>query len=42
MDTSEESAAFAAESPALSTMTWNHCPRSMEYSPTGSEVLTEV
>jgi hypothetical protein len=23
---------FANESPALSTMTWNHCPRSLEYS----------
>jgi hypothetical protein len=31
MDTSEESAAVAAESPALSTMPWNHCPLWVEY-----------
>jgi CxxC motif-containing protein len=31
VDTCEESAAVAAESQALSTMAWNHCPRSMEY-----------
>jgi hypothetical protein len=26
-----ESAAIAADFAALSTMAWNHCPRSMEY-----------
>jgi hypothetical protein len=31
VDTRAETAASAADSPALSTMAWNHCPRSMEY-----------
>jgi hypothetical protein len=31
MDTREESAAIAADSLALSTMAWNHCPFWMEY-----------
>ena len=31
MDSSEESAAVAADSPALSTMVWNHCPLWVEY-----------
>jgi len=34
VDTREESAAVAADSLALSTMAWNHCPRSLEYAAT--------
>jgi hypothetical protein len=32
VDNQEESAAAAADFAALSTMAWNHRPRSMEYS----------
>jgi hypothetical protein len=31
VDTRTESAAIAADFVALSTMAWNHCPRSMEF-----------
>jgi hypothetical protein len=31
VDTLAESVADAADPPALSTMAWNHCPRSLEY-----------
>jgi hypothetical protein len=31
VDTPEDSAAVAADSPALSTMVWNHCPSWVEY-----------
>jgi hypothetical protein len=33
VDSREESAAVAADSRALFTMVWNHCPRSLEYAP---------
>jgi hypothetical protein len=34
VDTRTESVSSAADSQALSTMAWNHCPRSLEYAAT--------
>jgi hypothetical protein len=42
VDTRAETAASVADSPALSTMAWNHCPRSMEYAHVSNDARSAV